>query len=53
MIGLLVLCVLGSLVALVVKVGPEWKEVFRGYVPSSQVIRGGGLYASVGFVHFR
>ncbi|KAI5478528.1 metal iron transporter [Pseudohyphozyma bogoriensis] len=50
MIGLLVLCVLGSFVALLVKVSPVWKDVFHGYVPGPGFIRGGGLYVAVGIV---
>lgn len=47
-IGLLVLLVLGSFVALLVKVSPIWKDVFHGYVPGPGIIRGGGLYIAVG-----
>lgn len=49
-IGLLVLAVLGSFVALLVKVSPVWKDVFHGYVPGPGIVRGGGLYISVGSV---
>ncbi|GAA5831141.1 hypothetical protein JCM11251_005159, partial [Rhodosporidiobolus azoricus] len=50
LIGLLVLTVLGSFVALLVKIGPVWKDVFYGYVPRSGIIRGGGIYIAVGIV---
>lgn len=50
LIGLLVLCVLASFVALLVKVSPVWKDVFYGYVPRSGIIKGGGIYIAVGSV---
>ncbi|KAK4703241.1 metal iron transporter, partial [Phenoliferia sp. Uapishka_3] len=49
-IGLLVLAVLGSFVALLVKVSPVWRKVFHGYVPGPGIIRGGGLYIAVGIL---
>lgn len=48
-IGLLVLAVLGSFVALLAKVDPVWKDVFHGYVPGPGIVRGGGLYIAVGY----
>ncbi|GAA6059625.1 hypothetical protein JCM10212_004128 [Sporobolomyces blumeae] len=50
MIGLLVLVVLGSFVALLVKVEPVWKDAFRGYVPSRGIVDNGGIYIAVGIV---
>ncbi|GAA5984145.1 hypothetical protein JCM11641_000328 [Rhodosporidiobolus odoratus] len=50
LIGLLVLTVLGSFVALLVEISPTWRDVFRGYVPSSGIVRGGGIYIAVGIV---
>jgi len=50
LIGLLVLTVLGSFVALLVEVEPVWRDAFRGYVPSSGIINNGGVYIAVGFV---
>ncbi|GJN88014.1 hypothetical protein Rhopal_000970-T1 [Rhodotorula paludigena] len=50
LIGLLVLCVLASFVALLVKVGPVWKDVFYGYVPGPRLVNGGGIYIAVGIV---
>jgi metal iron transporter len=48
LLGLLVLTVLGSFVALLVEVDPKWNDVFRGYVPSSGIIDNGGVYIAVG-----
>jgi metal iron transporter len=48
MLGLLVLVVLGSFVALLVEVNPKWKDVFHGYVPSSGIVDNGGIYIAVG-----
>jgi hypothetical protein len=50
MIGVLVLTVLGSFVALLVKVSPVWKDAFRGFVPGSGIVKDGGLYIAVGYV---
>lgn len=50
LLGLLVLVVLGSFVALLVEVDPVWKDVFHGYVPSSGIINNGGIYIAVGLV---
>ena len=47
-IGLLVIVVLGAFVALLVRVSPVWADVFRGYVPSSGLVRSGGVYVAVG-----
>ncbi|GAA5955465.1 hypothetical protein JCM3765_006787 [Sporobolomyces pararoseus] len=50
LIGLLVLVVLGSFVALLVEVDPKWKDVFHGYVPSSGIVNNGGIYIAVGII---
>ncbi|GAA6010866.1 hypothetical protein JCM11491_004573 [Sporobolomyces phaffii] len=50
MLGLLVLVVLGSFVALLVEVDPKWKDVFHGYVPSSGIVDHGGIYIAVGII---
>lgn len=50
LIGVLVIVVLASFVAMLVKVGPVWKDVFRGYVPGSGIIGNGGIYIAVGCV---
>lgn len=47
-IGALVLVVLGSFVAILVKVSPDWGDVFFGYVPGPGIIQNGGLYIAVG-----
>ncbi|KWU44700.1 natural resistance-associated macrophage protein [Rhodotorula sp. JG-1b] len=50
LIGLLVLCVLGSFVAMLVKVGPDWGDAFKGYLPSSGIINNGAIYIAVGII---
>ncbi|GAA5984827.1 hypothetical protein JCM5350_004250 [Sporobolomyces pararoseus] len=50
LIGLLVLVVLGSFVALLVEVDPKWNDVFHGYVPSSGIVNNGGIYIAVGII---
>ncbi|BGP29426.1 Manganese transporter smf1 [Rhodotorula toruloides] len=50
LIGVLVIVVLASFVAMLVKVGPVWKDVFRGYVPGSGIVGNGGIYIAVGIV---
>jgi len=50
LIGLLVLTVLGSFVALLVEVEPVWRDAFHGYIPSSGIINNGGVYIAVGYV---
>lgn len=49
-IGLLVIIVLGSFVALIVKVSPAWRDVFHGYVPSERIVSDGALYVAVGII---
>jgi metal iron transporter len=49
-IGLLIVIVLGCFVALLVRVGPAWGDVFRSYLPNSGIIEAGGLYAAVGII---
>lgn len=49
-IGLLVLIVLGSFVALLAKVSPDWRDVFHGFVPGPKVVQDGGLYVAVGII---
>lgn len=49
-IGGLVLVVLASFVALLVRVSPVWKDAFRGYVPSSGIVSNGALYIAVGII---
>lgn len=50
LIGLLVLVVLGSFVALLVEVKPKWNDVFHGYIPSSGIVNNGGIYIAVGII---
>ena len=50
LISLLVVAVLGSFVALLAKVNPDWPKVFLGYVPSSRIIDAGALYIAVGIL---
>ncbi|KAK4049425.1 Manganese transporter smf1 [Microbotryomycetes sp. JL201] len=49
-IGALVMVVLGSFVALLAKVDPVWKDVFKGYLPSSGIVKNGGIYIAVGII---
>ncbi|GAA5893389.1 hypothetical protein JCM5296_004863 [Sporobolomyces johnsonii] len=50
LIGLLVLTVLGAFVALLVEVKPVWRDAFRGFVPSSGIVKNGGIYIAVGII---
>lgn len=50
LISCLVLTVLGSFIVLIVKLSPDWGDLFEGYLPSSTVVSGGALYVSVGIV---
>ncbi|CAO1624309.1 unnamed protein product [Sympodiomycopsis kandeliae] len=49
-IGCLVLVVISCLIALVIKVDPNWSDVFYGYVPSSTVTQPGPLYVAIGIL---
>ncbi|WFC97963.1 Manganese transporter smf1 [Malassezia yamatoensis] len=46
-IGALVMIVLVCYIILLVRVQPDWKDVFKGYIPSHQLIESGGLYVSI------
>ncbi|GAA5924942.1 uncharacterized protein JCM15063_005773 [Sporobolomyces koalae] len=50
LLGLLVLVVLASFVALLVEVKPVWKDAFHGYIPSSGIVDNGGIYIAVGII---
>lgn len=50
LIGTLVLAVLGIFIALLVRVGPDWEQVFRNYLPNPGVINDGGLYVGIGII---
>lgn len=49
-VGCLVLVVISCLIALVVKVDPNWSDVFYGYVPSATVAQPGPLYVAIGIL---
>jgi len=49
----LVMIVLASFVVLLVRVKPDWGDVFHGYIPGSGVINNGGLYIAVGIIGAR
>ncbi|GAA5938924.1 hypothetical protein JCM1841_002609 [Sporobolomyces salmonicolor] len=49
-IGVLVLTVLGSFVALLVEVEPVWRDAFFGYIPSSGIVNNGAIYIAVGII---
>ncbi|GAA5880805.1 hypothetical protein JCM1840_003288 [Sporobolomyces johnsonii] len=50
LIGLLVLTVLGAFVALLIEVKPVWRDAFHGFVPSSGIVKNGGIYIAVGII---
>lgn len=50
LISLLVLTVLAAFIILVVRLSPDWGDVFHGYIPSHTIVSGGALYISVGIV---
>ncbi|WFC94186.1 Manganese transporter smf1 [Malassezia brasiliensis] len=47
LIGALVLIVLACFIILLVRVKPDWGDVFKGYVPSEKVVDADGLYVSI------
>lgn len=47
LIGALVLIVLACFIILLVRVKPDWSDVFKGYVPSQKVVDADGLYVSI------
>ncbi|UZJ54146.1 hypothetical protein CBS101457_003466 [Exobasidium rhododendri] len=49
-IGGLVFAVIACYIALLVKVKPDWGNVFHGYIPSSTLIGPEALYASIGIL---
>lgn len=50
LISAMVLTVLSSFLVLLVRLSPDWGDVFEGYLPSSTIIGPGALYISVGYV---
>ena len=47
LIGALVLIVLACFIILLVRVKPDWGDVFKGYIPSEKVVDADGLYVSI------
>lgn len=45
-----VLAVIACFVALLVRVDPNWADVFHGYVPSSTLVQSEALYAGIGIL---
>lgn len=50
MIAVLIAIVLGSFIALLVEVKPDWSQAFQGYIPSAGIVNNGGLYTAVGIL---
>lgn len=50
LIAVLVLVVLACYIVLLVRVKPDWADVFHGYVPSSTLVQPQALYAGIGIV---
>ncbi|EJU01138.1 natural resistance-associated macrophage protein [Dacryopinax primogenitus] len=50
--GIIILClaVLGCFVVLIVRVGPLWGPVFKGFIPNGAVFQPNGLYISIGIL---
>ncbi|PKI83057.1 Manganese transporter smf1 [Malassezia vespertilionis] len=47
LIGVLVIIVLTCFIVLLVRVDPNWGDVFHGYIPSPVVVSSKGLYVSI------
>ena len=50
MISVLVMTVLASFIVLLVRLAPDWGDVFEGYLPSDSIVADGALYISVGII---
>lgn len=50
LISIMVLTVLSSFVVLIVRLSPDWGDVFEGYLPSSTLVGPGALYLAVGII---
>lgn len=50
LISVMVLTVLSSFVVLLVRLSPDWSDVFDGYLPSSTLVAPGALYIAVGII---
>ncbi|KZP00915.1 natural resistance-associated macrophage protein [Calocera viscosa TUFC12733] len=50
--GIILLCltVLGCFIVLLVRVGPNWGEAFKGFIPNGAVFEPNGLYISIGIL---
>lgn len=48
MIAVLVLTVLGSFIALLVRVSPDWGQAFLGFIPSAGIVNNGAVFIAVG-----
>lgn len=46
----MVLTVLSSFVVLLIRLSPDWSDVFEGYLPSSTLVAPGALYIAVGII---
>lgn len=46
----MVLIVLSSFIVLIVRLSPDWGDVFNGYLPSSTLVGPGALYLAVGII---
>lgn len=47
LIGILVMIVLSCFIVLLVRVDPDWGDVFYGYLPTSHLVESGSLYVSI------
>lgn len=50
LIAVLVLTVLAAFIVLLVRLAPDWSDVFEGYLPSNDIVANGALYISVGII---
>lgn len=50
LISVMILVVLSSFVVLLVRLSPDWSDVFDGYLPSSSLVAPGALYIAVGII---
>lgn len=50
LIAVLIFTVLACFIVLLVRIEPNWKGVFKGYLPSHSVVESGALYVSVGIL---
>ncbi|TKY88065.1 hypothetical protein EX895_003161 [Sporisorium graminicola] len=50
LIAALMFTVLACFIVLLVRIKPDWPDVFHGYLPSHHVVQSGALYVSVGIL---